>query len=103
MTEGNDKNICAICGRILVLGKSVNEHHLVPKTFKGTEKILIHVICHTKIHSVFSERELLNYYHTPERIKSHPEMDKFILWVRKKDPEFRDRNAPTQNRKRRMR
>jgi hypothetical protein len=92
---------CLICGRELVPGKSVNEHHLVPKTYKGRETITIHIICHTKIHSVFSEKELNDYYHTPERLREHPEMAKFIKWVRKKEPEFRDRNEPVGGRKRR--
>lgn len=87
----------------MIAGKSVNEHHLIPKTYKGTTTITIHVICHTKIHSIFSEKELNNFYNTPERIRSHPEMEKFIAWVAKKDPEFRDRNKPTNLRKARMR
>jgi hypothetical protein len=86
---------CEICGRPLIAGKSVNEHHLVPKTYKGTEKITIHVVCHTKIHSVFSEKELATHYNTVVRLRDHPEMEKFIAWVRKKDPEFKTRNVAT--------
>ncbi len=95
--------ICAICARPLIAGKSVNEHHLIPKTYKGTETITIHVVCHTKIHSVLSEKELLDNYHTPEQLQAHPEIAKFIAWVQKKDPEFRDRNKPTNARKGRSR
>lgn len=78
----------------------MNDHHLIPKTYKGTETVTIHVICHNKIHTVFSESELLRYYHTPERINSHPEMAKFIHWLRNKPAEFKSRNKrPTQRRK----
>ncbi|MEM0996525.1 MAG: HNH endonuclease [Bacteroidota bacterium] len=90
---------CPICGRDLIAGKSVNEHHLIPKTFKGRETVTLHIICHTKIHSVFTERELLTHYHTPERIRKHPEMAKFIKWVSKKEPDFRDRNRATREKR----
>lgn len=86
---------CPLCGRPLFEGPSINEHHLLPKTYKGKETVLIHKICHSKIHSVFTERELYDHYHTPERLLSHPEIEKFVKWVRKKDPEFMDRNRAT--------
>lgn len=76
----------------------MNEHHLLPKTFKGKETIILHKICHSKIHSVFTERELFNHFHTPERILEHEEMQKFVRWVSKKDPEFRDGNRATRER-----
>lgn len=103
MPENKTIGTCEICNRPLVAGKSVNEHHLIPKTYKGTETITIHVVCHTKIHSVFSEKELFTHYNTVERLRAHPEMAKFIAWVQKKDPEFRDRNKPTKARLGRMR
>lgn len=103
MPQGLEIGTCAICERPLIEGKSVNAHHLIPKTYKGTETVILHVICHTKIHSVLSEKELYDYYHTPERLRSHPEIDKFITWVSKKDPEYRDRNKPANSRKGRMR
>lgn len=83
---------CAICHRELIAGPSVNAHHLVPKTYKGTETIHIHTICHSKIHSLFTEQELYQHYHTVERLRAHPEMEKFIRWVSKKEAEFRSRN-----------
>ena len=90
---------CCICHRELgsVL---VEKHHLIPKTFKGKEVIEIHKICHQKIHATFSERELFNHYHTPERIREHPEMSKFIKWIQKRPIEFYDKNDDTKSRKR---
>src|SRR4051812_681923 len=58
---------CPLCGRVLG-SENVDEHHLVPKVFKGTEKWKLHRVCHTKIHATFTERELANYYHTWERL-----------------------------------
>lgn len=71
---------------------SVNRHHLIPKTFGGQEICHIHVVCHTKIHAVFSERELLEHYHTWERLREHEEIRKFVRWVRRKPPDFKTRH-----------
>ncbi len=83
----------------MMAGPSVNEHHLIPKSKKGKDTITLHTICHSKIHSLFSENELRDHYHTIERLKAHPEMDKFLRWVAKKDPEYRDRNRASNARK----
>lgn len=82
--------ICAICDRDITKDSYADEHHLIPlaKDGKYTEKILIHRICHEKIHSIWREVELANYYHTVARIKLHPDMQKFIKWIAKKNPEF---------------
>ena len=98
---------CPICGREMVEGPTIDEHHLIPRTHGNRDKrayrkenlVLIHKVCHSKIHHTFSETELLTYYHTPERIREHPEIQKFIKWVRKKDPEFMDKNKDTKERK----
>lgn len=94
---------CPICGRSMFAGKSVNEHHLIPKSLKGRETITLHRICHSKIHSILTERELFTHYHTIERLTGHPEMEKFIKWVRKKEPEYVGRNRWTNDRKKRRR
>lgn len=85
----------------MIEGPSVNRHHLVPKTFGGTEIVTIHRICHNKIHSVFSERELKAHYHTFERLLEHEQIRKFVTWVRRKPPEFYDRHDPPAERRRR--
>ena len=87
-------NVCAICGRELG-SKMVDFHHLIPKTFKGTELIPIHKICHSKLHSVFTEREMFNYYHTVERLLESEEIQKFVVWVSKKPSDFYSKNDET--------
>ena len=42
-------------------------------------------------------------YNTADKLRAHPEMQKFIKWVRKKDPEFYDRNRWSEARKRKSR
>ena len=90
----DDDDICLICRRELGDPKLTSKHHLLPRSQGGrnTETILIHNICHQKIHSVFTEKELKRQYHTVEKLVAHPEMAKFIKWVAKKDANFYQRN-----------
>ncbi len=85
---GAEFSICPLCDRPLVPGPSVNEHHLVPRTYKGAETVTLHRVCHGKIHAVLSERDLRDWFHTIERLRAHPEIEAFRRWVRKKPPEF---------------
>lgn len=87
-----DNDLCPLCGREMITGKSLNEHHLIPKKYKGDEKVFMHKICHQKIHSVFTEKELFEYYNTFERLKEHIEIRKFIKWVQKKPADYTARN-----------
>jgi hypothetical protein len=85
----------------------MEDHHLKPKTFKSRTKevhekgnfIRIHRMCHQKIHATFSEHELLQHYHTVERLLENGEMRKFVKWIAKKPPEWYDKNDDTKSRK----
>jgi len=89
---------CPLCKR--PLGTRWDKHHLIPKTFRGTVKIPIHKICHNKIHSVFTERELDKYYHTIDRLLESEHIVKFVKWVSKKDPDYYEKTKETKERKR---
>lgn len=94
--------LCCICVR--PLGEvNLQEHHLVPKTFGGKETVTIHKVCHQKIHATFSERELQHYYHTPERILEHSEIQKFVRWISRKALDFYDKNDDTKDRRKKRR
>jgi hypothetical protein len=41
------------------------------------------------IHRIFSNRDLEQNYDNLEKIKNHPEVIKFVAWVRKQDPNKR--------------
>jgi hypothetical protein len=94
--------ICPLCQRVIPSGYE-SSHHLIPRTFKGKQTVNLHKICHNKLHSVFTERELFKWYNSIERITEHEEIKKFILWVRDKKPEFyvshRDHNVRLGKRK----
>lgn len=95
--EEEEEGVCPLCGR--PYGRNTNLHHLIPKSKKGTEVVRLHVICHTKIHSVLSERELEQYYNTIDRLLEHEEIRKFVKWVRKQPPDYHDKNIATNRRK----
>lgn len=94
--------VCPLCNRELG-DVNIDEHHLIPKTFKGKETITLHKICHRKIHATFTERELAKRYSTIESIVQHPEIQKFIVWVQKKEPWFYDCSIESVERKKKRR
>ncbi len=81
---------CPVCGRDMSDGPSVDRHHWTPRTKGGREADPLHVICHRMIHRVFSEAELAAGFVTPEAIREHPEMERFIRWVRRKPADYVD-------------
>ena len=93
---------CPICDRDMIKDRFVDKHHLIPKCKNGrhTPTIVLHRICHSKIHSIWTEADLAGYYHTVERIKEHPDMQKFIKWVSRKPPEFYEKTKMSNARRR---
>lgn len=92
MSEERNED-CPLCGRALI--PPFNRHHLLPlsKGGKGTTTVLLHKICHDKIHSVFTEMELKRKYNTIESLREHEEMKAFLKWVSKREPQFYDRSV----------
>jgi hypothetical protein len=93
---------CPLCQRIFD-PDTIQDHHLIPRTFKGKETIRLHKICHQKLHTTFSEREMEKYYNTIDHILEHDEIVKFVKWVKKQPPEYYDKNDDTKQRKRKRR
>lgn len=94
----SDEVLCPLCERSMPEG-TYNEHHLIPKTYKGKEVVLLHFICHDKIHHTFSEQDLAQYYHTIDRLREHEQIKKFVKWVAKQPPEFYDKHKDTKERR----
>jgi hypothetical protein len=90
---------CPLCGRPLVAGKSIDEHHLLPKSQGGREKYFIHRICHRKIHATFSEKELAKNYSAWTALREQEAMAVFIAWVKKKPPEYYDNSRASAGRR----
>lgn len=82
--------ICPLCGRTIPPGVPKSRHHLVPrlKGGGGGGTVLLHQICHNEIHATLSEAELARHYHTPERLRAHPRLARFVAWVARRPPGF---------------
>lgn len=75
---------CPICNRPMTDDDS-NIHHLIPK-LKGGRKgptVRLHIECHAKIHSLWSENELRDVYNNIDIIKSDSRMISFSKWISK--------------------
>ena len=93
---------CPICGRDMDK-KNSNLHHLVPK-LKGGKKgdtVRLHVICHSKIHSLWTEAVIRDDYNTIAKIMLGEDMKKFAKWISKKPANFSDSNKQSKNKKNR--
>lgn len=88
--DGESDPICALCGRPIPPGVPQSSHHLIPKLKGGKDgpQVLLHHICHKEIHATLTESELARAWNTPEALRAHPRLEKFIRWVRKRPPEF---------------
>lgn len=87
----------------MVDGASLDKHHLIPRSKKGKAAELCHKVCHRKIHSIFTDNQLRDYYHTWDRLRENEEIQKFIAWVRKqfaRNPEYVDVHRETGQKKR---
>lgn len=91
----SDENqpICSLCWRPIPKDAPQSRHHLIPKLKGGKNgnTVLLHHICHKEIHASLSEAELARDYNTPEDLRAHPRLAKFIRWVQKRPPQFTSR------------
>ncbi len=76
---------CPICDR--ALGVRREKHHVIPKSKGGKVTVLVHPICHSKIHKVFTRAELARLQ-TIDATRDHPEMERFVKWLSRKPPDF---------------
>ncbi len=94
MTDAPDP-ICPLCLRPIPPGARQSLHHLIPR-LKGGKRgptVLLHQICHNEVHATLTEAELARDYATPEALRAHPRLAKFLRWVAKRPPEFHARSA----------
>lgn len=82
--------ICALCERPIPPDAPRAEHQFAPrqKGGRGGPKAPMHQICRNEVHAALSEADLARRYPTPEALRAHPALAKFIAWVAGKDPGF---------------
>ena len=83
-------SVCALCDRSIPRALR-DAHHLIPKSKGGVSTVMMHRACHKQIHALFTETELARQYSTVQALKAHPEMERFINWVKQKP---NDMNPP---------
>lgn len=90
----SDDPICPLCLRPVPANVRQSVHHLIPKLKGGAKgpRVILHQICHNEIHSVLTEAELARDFNTPEALRSHPALARFINWIARKPPGF---HSPT--------
>lgn len=92
---------CALCCRS---GIRTTRHHLVPRMRHRQKRIRRHFTrderlqtvdlcspCHRHVHATLSEKELGESYHSLGSLRSHPEIARFVDWIRNKPPHLRIR------------
>jgi hypothetical protein len=84
--------ICPICDRKIPNAQK-DAHHLIPKSKGGRATQYLHKICHRQIHALFTETELAVHLNTAIALKNHPDMEKFIKWVKSKPDSFYERTS----------
>ena len=89
---------CPLCGRPIPPAQQ-DAHHLVPRSRGGRETTLLHRICHRQLHALFSETELAREYASAEALRAHPEVAKFIDWVKTRPPGFMERTRRSARRR----
>ncbi len=78
---------------------SDNRHHLVPRSLGGEETVDLHRLCHDKIHATLREPELARNYATIEALLEHPEIARFVRWIKRRPPGFGGRNRWSRTRR----
>lgn len=84
--------ICPICEREIPSAQ-MDAHHLIPRSKGGRETQYLHRICHRQIHALFTETELAKRLNSADAIRQHPQMHRFIEWVKNKPDGFYERVA----------
>ena len=82
--------VCPICDRPIPASQK-DAHHLVPKSKGGKATEYLHRICHKQIHALFTETELAQQFNTPDALKNHIEIKKFVTWIQTKPNNFYER------------
>jgi hypothetical protein len=68
----------------------------VPKSRGGRETVDVHPICHRAIHAALDNKALARDYSGADALRAHPEIARFLSWVKNKEPDF---HAPTRRRR----
>ena len=86
---------CPLCSREIPFNQR-DAHHLIPKSKGGLKTEFLHRICHRQIHALLSETEIATNYNSVEQLLTHPEIQKFVFWVKTKPNHLHERTYKSQ-------
>ena len=94
--------MCELCSREEV---EVTVHHLTPKEMGGTfmPTADLCIPCHKQIHALFTNEELAMNLSTVEMLKQHPDIHKFLKWIKKQPSTRLPRISKSNDRKQKKR
>ena len=86
---------CSLCERPFDR-RHLTRHHCLPREKGGTSDDieLLCPQCHGMVHATYTNATLATLYPTIDRLRTAPELDAFLRWVRKQPPSRRKRNLP---------
>lgn len=87
--------ICPLCERKIPPSQR-DAHHLVPKSKGGRNTEYLHRICHRQIHALLTETELARRFNSVDSLLAHPEIARFVAWVKTKPEDFMERTRKSQ-------
>lgn len=94
---------CPLCGReMLDDDRTTSKHHFVPRSRGGRATERIHSICHSKIHSLFTNKELETTYSSAEALLEHPEIQRFVAWLQNKPADYKDKSKRSNAKRRKV-
>ena len=109
MVPDADHGVCELCGREV---RALTKHHLIPRTRhrnKRNKKTFTReevrgriarlcFPCHKQVHSLIPEKELEARFNTVASLGRHPELARFVAWVRKRPDGTSVRSHASRNR-----
>ncbi|MGV3613693.1 MAG: hypothetical protein ACO1SV_00035 [Fimbriimonas sp.] len=87
-----DTPACALCDRTV---STVTRHHLLPKSVgrrQGRKIADLPTVdlcsaCHRQLHVLYDNKRLAGELDSVATLREQPEMQRFLVWVRKQPPE----------------
>jgi hypothetical protein len=67
----------------------ITQHHLTPKQKggKAEHRTPLCKPCHKQLHATYSNTQLVQQFRTIEALRGAPELQAFLTWIRKQNPE----------------
>lgn len=79
--------ICPICKREIP-DKYIEKHHLVPKSKKGKEFILVCINCGDMLHQLIDNKDMAKNFNNLGVILTRDDVQKYVNWVQKRPNNF---------------